>query len=343
MKNLALTSAIIATLACLSGPASAADIYAGNGIGFSNGNVNPATGASPTGPWVANIIFNKNDLKANAVTTVKTGDDITHKRQRADAAKNGNTQVMPKLKSMSWCDDGVKSLMSSTPESGKCYGWSMHSRWIVLDLNALKKAGLTNVWVSITAKKYDDGTASEVDSTGKSLPSDDDLVPALTVFQGRQDEGVHLHWFPSQFQQMSDFWAWKLTPFTGGATQSTGWSTAYMASGSLDSANVMGRVKLKADGQNYLTVAVGGDAKHATAAEKHDVNFQLDVVVSKTKPSSGGGSSSGAKFDKCGCEVGKTQWHASMNHCMAIDLCEPIAGTDDQCKTPAMCEKDGGR
>lgn len=335
MKTLRFTSAMIATLACLSGTASAAEVFAGNGIGFSNGNVNPTTGASPTGPWVANITFDKNDLKASALTVVKTGDALTHPRQAADAAKNGNTQVMPTLKSMSWCDDGVKSLMSSTPESGKCYGWSMHSRWIVLDFNALQKAGLTNVWVSMTAKRYDDNDG---------VTTDDDLVPALTVFQGRQDVGIHLHWFPSQLQQMADFWAWKLKPFAGGTTQSTGWSTAYMASGSLDSANVTGRLKLAPGGQNYLTLVVGGDAKHATAAEKHDVNFQLDVKLSKTKPSSGGGGgSSSAKFDKCGCEVGKTQWHASMNHCMAIDLCEPIAGTDDQCKTPAMCEKDGGR
>ncbi|MGZ8216163.1 hypothetical protein [Methylomagnum sp.] len=333
MKNLTLTSAMIVVLACLSGTANAAEVHAGNGIGFSNGNVNPTTGASPTGPWVANIIFDKNDLKANALTVVKTGDNLTHPRQAADAAKNGNSQVMPTLKSMSWCDDGAKSLMSSTPSSG-CYGWSMHSRWIVLDLNALQKAGLTNVWVSMTAKRYNDNDA---------VATDDDLVPALTVFQGRQDVGIHLHWFPSQFQQMADFWAWKLTPFTGGTTQSNGWATGYMASGSLDSANVTGRVKLKAGGQNYLTLVVGGDAKHATAAEKHDVNFQLDVKLSKTKPKSSTDNSGGAKIDKCGCEIGKTQWHPSMNHCMAIDLCEPIAGTDDQCKTPAMCDRDGGR
>jgi hypothetical protein len=321
--------------------AGAAEIYGGNGIGFSNGNVNPATGASPTGPWVANIVFDKTDLKKGEPVAMKTGDAITHPRQAADAAKNGNTQVVPTLKSMSWCDtDGVKSLMSSAADTSKCYGWSMHSRWVVLDFNALQKAGTTSVWVSMTAKRFNDNDA---------VATDDDLVPALTVFQGRQDLGVHLHWYPSVLQDMANFWAWKLTPFTGGATKSNGWSTAYMAppQTSMDSANVTGRLKLKPGGQNYLTVVVGGDAKHATAAEKHDVNFELDVALSRKAPKStgggDGGASAGGKLDKCACEIGVTQWHPSMNHCMAISLCEPIKGTPDECKTPEMCEKDGGR
>lgn len=48
-------------------------------------------------------------------------------------------------------------------------------------------------------------------------------------------------------------------------------------------------------------------------------------------------------LDLCACEIGITEWHPSMNHCMAISACEPLAGTADQCKTPEMCEEDGGR
>jgi hypothetical protein len=357
MKTRHLIPAVLAASAWMSGSALAAEVYGGNGIGFSNGTVNPSTGASPTGPWVANIVFNRQDVRAGASPAImKTGDNITHPRQAADAGKNNNTMIVPTLKSMSWCDDTntIKALMSpevaGRTESG-CYGWSMHNRWVVLDLNALQRAGLTNVWVSITAMKYSDG----VDDLDKNGNGDDDLVPALTVFQGRQDQGVHLHWFPSQFQQMADFWAWKLKPFQGGTTQSNGWATAYLESNSQNSANVTGRLKLRPGGDNYLTVSVGGDAKHkGTAAEiaklKHDVNFELSVRVSRSKPASamnsgsgGGGTSAGGSIDKCGCQVGVTQWHASMNHCMAVALCEPIAGTADQCKTPAMCERDGGR
>ncbi len=340
MKTRQLISPIAILLASASGSAGAAEIYGGNGIGFSNNTVNPTTGAPPSGPWVANIIFGKQDVKTGAApATIKTGDNITHPAQAADAAKNGNTQIVPTLKSMSWCDtDGVKALMTETIESGKCYGWSMHNRWMVLDFNALQKAGLTSVWVSMTAKRYNDNDA---------ITTEDDLVPALTVFQGRQDQGIHLHWFPSQFQQMASFWAWKLTPFAGGITKSNGWSTGYMAAGSLDSANVTGKLKLKPGGQNYLTVSVGGDAKHSDPKLKHDVNFAFEVTVSRKKPAtastSGGGGSAAGNLDKCGCEIGVTQWHASMNHCMAIAQCTPIAGTADQCKTPEMCERDGGR
>lgn len=328
-----------AFLACLApAAAGAAEIYGGNGIGFSNNTVNPGTGASPTGPWVANIVFSKLDAKKGTSATLKTGDNITHPDQAADAAKNSLTQIVPTLKSMSWCDtDNVKTLMADAGgvDASKCYGWSMHSRWVVLDLNALQKGGMGNVWVSITAKRYDNGDG---------VATEDDLVPALSVFEGRQDAGIHLHWYPSQLQTSPKFWAWKLAPFNSKASQSNGWATAYLAQGSLDSANVTGKFKLRPGGQNYLSVAVGGDAKDPD--NKHDVNFLLEVAVSKKKPASASnsGSNGGAGgIDKCGCEIGVTQWHPSMNHCMAIAQCTPLAGTADQCKTPEMCEKDGGR
>lgn len=350
MKKRNVIASIGAALACLSGAAGAADVYGGSGIGFSN---NPSQ-------FVANIVFNKTDVKNGASPVViKTGDDVTPAQQKG----LGTTITIPPTKSMAWCDPVSNPDIPSNTDINTCYGWGMFSKWVVLDLNALQKAGLTSVWVSVTAKRYDDGVATEADATGKTLPSDDDLVPALTVYQGRQDVGIHNHWYPNKFQK-NPFWAWKLTPFTGGTTQSNGWATAY-GPGSQDSANVTGRLKLKPGGQNYLTVAVGGDARHADAKLKHDVNFQLGVQVSRKSPSTGvdysslgggngssgggngggntGGNSAAGKLDKCGCQIGVTQWHASMNHCMAISLCTPIAGTADQCKTPEMCEKDGGR
>jgi hypothetical protein len=334
MKKRNSIASIGAALACLSGAAEAADVYGGSGIGFSN---NPSQ-------FVANIVFNKTDVKNGASPVViKTGDDVTPARQKG----LGTTITIPATKSMAWCDPVSNPDIPSNTDINTCYGWGMFSKWVVLDLNALQKAGLTSVWVSVTAKRYDDGVATEVDATGKTLPSDDDLVPALTVYQGRQDAGIHNHWYPNKFQK-NPFWAWKLTPFAGGTTKSNGWATAYMASGSLDNANVTGRLKLKPGGQNYLTVAVGGDARHADTKLKHDVNFELNVRISKkalgtSGGANGGGSSANGTLDKCGCQIGVTQWHASMNHCMAISLCEPIAGTADQCKTPEMCAKDGGR
>lgn len=330
MKNRnALSPLITVALACLSGSATAADVYGGSGLGFSN----------VASQWIANIVFNKQDLTSGTEVTIKTGDDLTPAVQK----EFGTRLIVPPTKSMAWCDPVSNPDIPNNTDIAQCYGWAMFSKWTVLDFNALQKAGVGSVWVSITAKRYDDGTAEEVGTDGKVLPGDDDIVPALTVFQGRQDVGAHLHWYPNKFQKQP-FWAFKLTPFAGGSTQSTGWSTGYFEQGNLDYANVIGKLKLKAGGQNYLSVVVGGDARHASASEKHDVNFLLSVRLSKKKPAAPGGSGTApGQLDKCGCEIGVTQWHPSMNHCMAISLCQPIAGTADECKTPEMCERDGGR
>lgn len=155
-------------------------------------------------------------------------------------------------------------------EPGTCYGSANGSKWTVVDLNGLQKAGLKSVWVTVTAKRYDDqdGTAT-----------DDDLIPALTVFRGRQDVGVHGFWYPNQFQESPDFWAWKLSPFhttTAKSDTSGGWATAHGADDS-SSASVSGQVPLKPGNQNYLTVALGGDARDGSSG--HDVNFELTVTV----------------------------------------------------------------
>lgn len=332
-KTLSLSALIAA--GCCSGAAGAADVFGGTGIGFSN----------VAGQWVINVVFDKTDLLATSPVSVHSGQDLTPTLQKG----NGVTLSVPLTKSMAWCDPSSNPANPTNTDFEQCYGWAMHSKWAVLDFNKLQQAGLKKVWVSVTVKRYDDGVAVETDSAGKTLPGDDDLVPGLTVFSGRQDMGAHLHWYPNKFQTEPAFWAWKLTPFAGGKTQSDGWATAN-GPGEQNSAHVMGLVTLKPGGENFLSVAIGGDARHATAAEKHDVNFQLDVQVSRKMPSLGGGSDNGGNgggaqgtIDQCGCVVGVTQWHASMNHCMAIALCEPIAGTSDQCKTPEMCAKDGGR
>lgn len=331
MKTRKVLPLAIAALTVLSGSASAAEVYGGSGIGFSN---NPSQ-------FVTSVVFDKADAKAGAAPViVKTGDDVTPPQQKG----LGTTITIPPTKSMAWCDPVSNPDIPNNTDFNTCYGWGMFSKWVVLDFNALQKAGMTSVWVSMTAKRYNDGVAQETDSKGKVLASDDDLVPALTVYQGRQDVGIHNHWYPNKFQK-TPFWAWKLTPFAGGATKSNGWSTGYMAGGSRDSANVTGRFKLKPGGQNYLTVVVGGDDKEPT--KKHDVNFEFDVSLSKKAPmtsNSGGGSKAAGSFDKCGCDIGVTEWHPAMNHCMDIAECKKIENNpNDHCKTPAMCTKDGGR
>ncbi len=329
MNTRIIIASLLATLGSLSAPAQAVDVFAGNGIGFSN-----KTLAESTGPWVANMVFSKQDLKSGTTGEIYTGQAVTPAVQSELATKGGVAQVVHPTRSMAWCDP------ASNPDGdtniANCWGWAMFSKWVVIDLNALQK-GNSSVWVTITAERYNDG---DEDTT------DDDLIPALTVFQGRQDVGVHLHSYPNKFQK-DPFWAWKLKPFAGGKTKSTGYSTAY-ATATEDKAEVTGRVMLKSGNNNYLTVAVGGDARHADASQKHPVNFKLKVKLSRKEPkSSGNGSNNQGLFDACGCTKGVDQWHATMGHCMAVGECELPEWKNGppgiRCQTSDECDANGGR
>jgi hypothetical protein len=178
----------------------------------------------------------------------------------------------------------ITNAAADSVSTGGCFGSALGSKWAVIDLNGLQKAGLRSVWIAVTASRYDDGIAEETDNQGHLQPGDDDLIPALTVFRGRQDVGVHGYWYPNQFQPNPKFWAWKLSPFySGTASNDTtgGWATAN-GSASNHSASISGKYLLKPGNQNYLTVAVGGDGRDGPAA--HDVNFELAVRVSRKPP-----------------------------------------------------------
>lgn len=276
-------------VAGLSGSATAAQIIGGTGLGF---NANPVV-------MVGKIIFNKKDLKADApAAVIKSGNNVGAPAQGAD----GNI-IVPPTKSMAWCDPATKGTPAG--DFSACYGWAMHSKWVLLDLNTLKDQGLSSVWVTITASRVADGTA-----TG-------DLIPAVTVFQGNQNEGAQLHWYPNRFQAASPFPL--LKPFNSG---NPGWDTAY-DNGDQSTATVTGKLTLKGGKNarnNFLTVAVGGDERNA--AQKHDVNFQLAVKLSKTRPTSPVSGPTHGSIDKYGCSVGTNCWHPQMGHCMAIPACD---------------------
>jgi hypothetical protein len=209
-------------------------------------------------------------------------------------------------KSMGWNDPASNpEVKGSTDIAKDGFGWGHNSRWYLVDLSQLA-AG--NYYVSVKAERYDDGQVNEVlpavlevkevkDANGiittkgvvgvpeKTLPEDDDLVPALTVWDGYQNRGSHLHWFPNKNQKTTTpFWAEMLKPETtlvGINTASKGFDTAF---GAADTgfAQVSGVIKLDATGKmaknnRYLTIALGGDDRNP--ANKHDVNYKLTVKV----------------------------------------------------------------
>ncbi|CAL1241374.1 hypothetical protein [Candidatus Methylocalor cossyra] len=275
------------------GSAGAAQVIGGTGIGYST---NPIT-------MVARLVFDKKDLKPGAAPlVVKSGDNVAPPEQQDMPI------TVPPTKSMAWCDPVSNPTERPVPtDFSKCYGWAMFSKWFLIDLSALKKQGVGAVWVSIRASRLEDQTALG------------DLIPALTVWRGQQNLGSTNHWYPNMFQTTPPFWAWKLTPFTGPGNQ--GWATAY-DSASKNTAAVIGKVPLKGGDKDYLTVAVGGDARHLDPKQKHDVNFQLAVSIAKKKPvQDSTPPPAGGKIDQYGCTVGATCWHPPMNHCMAVSLC----------------------
>lgn len=209
--------------------------------------------------------------------------------------------AIPPLRSMSWNNTQSNPDDKTTTDLTKGFGSALHSQWYLVDLSKLA-AG--TYYVSVKVERYDDGvaTANEIltpavlDTDGKTVKtpavyatlSDDDLVPALTVFNGYQNRGAHLGWFPNQFQTTTTpFWAEMLKPeatLVGANTGKTGFDTAF---GAADEgiAQVSGVMKLDSTAKGlkqsnrYLTVALGGDDRNA--ATKRDVNYKLTVKVHK--------------------------------------------------------------
>lgn len=218
-------------------------------------------------------------------------------------------------KSMGWNDTASNPDVKGATDIAKDgFGWGHNSRWYLVDLSKLSTG---KYYVSVKVERYNDGTKDEftpavaevpavaavVDDKGnvitpakaavpavpeKALPNDDDLVPALTVWDGYQNRGSHLHWFPNKFQKTTTpFWAEMLKPESAliGLGGDKGFDTAYArTTGDMDkTAQVQGTITLGAVGSSvaktnrYLTIALGGDDRNPAA--KHDVNYKLTVKV----------------------------------------------------------------
>lgn len=219
--------------------------------------------------------------------------------------------VIAPTKSMGWNDPANNPNLTDIQKSTATIendGFGSSSNWYLLDLSKLA-AG--NYYVSVKVERYDDGEEKEYTApsngiAAKLLPSDDDLVPALSVFYGYQNRGASLNWFPNKFQTTATpFWAEMLKPannplskkgsITYGLvgthdTANLGFDTAYKSTVGADNdiAQVSGVIKLAAPNKDfrkdfstnrYLSIALGGDDRIATA--RHDANYKITVKVHK--------------------------------------------------------------
>lgn len=195
---------------------------------------------------------------------------------------------IPPLRSMSWNNPQSNPDGIVKTDAANGFGSGAHSQWYLVDLSKLPSG---KYYVSIKLERYNDGQAVEVTpatatTAEQTLPSDDDLVPALTVFNGYQNRGISGSWYPNQFQEtQTPFWAEMLKPeklLLGSNTKQAGYDTAF-GSADADTAHVSGAIRLDPAGKvaktnRYLTVAIGGDDRN-NPQNKHDVNYKLTVKV----------------------------------------------------------------
>lgn len=288
----------------------------------------------------AQLVFTNEDAKPGGkILSVKSGDILLPAAQ-----KNSNITpyLIPRVKSSGWCDPSANP-NTLTKEYENCFGWSMYSRWFLIDLSKVS----STVWVQINVSRYKD---NDSDLT------DDDLIPAMTIWRGKQSQGKFGDWYPNQFQgfdnfgkplnndKFKPFWAWTLSPLSNISTNAS-WSSA-LESSNQKSVTIIQKVVNKTGDQDYLTIALSGDDQ--LGGNLHDVNFQLNVRISSKYPvtdlytedtsidsnnsvSGSGGQSS--MIDTYGCTVNVTCWHPQMDHCMDIPLCD-LAEYKGQCLCP---------
>lgn len=184
------------------------------------------------------------------------------------------------------------------------FGWGHTANWYLIDLTALA-ATVKAASVHVIVERYNDGVVTETSTSATgvvtTLPSDDDFIPGVTVWRGNQDKGTHTHWFPSRNQATkkfdgspgSEFWARKLSIPTSTVGRKTyelkgansgmvGWDTAYFTTAQ-NKAAVEGDFLLdkKDPSKNFLTLAIGGDARHDAANKKHTANYKVTIEVHK--------------------------------------------------------------
>lgn len=289
---------LLLILVSLTGLANASEIIIGSGV-----------------PYTARLVFKKSDINKVADSndknvTITSGDELLPENQ---ANSTLTAKPIPTVLSNGWCDPTANP-NTSTTDITQCYGRASQSQWFLLDLS---KLGKRKVWAQISLQKDENST-------------DDTLVPALTVWQGQQNQGLIDDWYPNRFQGYDvkgkpdnsvskAFWAWNLTPLNN-SPDNESWVTA-SNSDNPDKVTVTQRVKLKGGNSNYLTVIVASDNQEN---QNKNANYKLLVRLSRKKPTLIPGDTGlppPPKTDIYGCNIGLTCWHPQMNHCMAVNLC----------------------
>jgi hypothetical protein len=141
------------------------------------------------------------DFDNPGALSVKTGDVLPTIGIEGDRQDFNNDSQVDEVAVKAW-----RLPLSPSGAPTDDYGWSLNSRWSVVDLNGLAANGYTHAIVSITLQS--DTTVLE--GNGEHLHN---LIPALTAWKGVENSGTqgppNNTWYPngSSSDNWSDWWA----------------------------------------------------------------------------------------------------------------------------------------
>lgn len=153
-------------------------------------------------PYSGGIRYHLNfDFDNPGSLSTKTGDALPLIGATGNRQDFGNNGLVDEVAVKAW---RLPLTPSGVPAAD--YGWSLNSRWSVIDLNGLAAHGYSHAQVSITLQS--DATVPEGD--GEHLH---DLIPAITAWTGIETSGTqgppNNTWYPNgnSSTNWSDWWA----------------------------------------------------------------------------------------------------------------------------------------
>lgn len=213
------------------------------------------------------------------VLTAKTGDALPLIGVASDRQDFGGDGLVDEVAVKAW-----RLPLSPSGVAPGDYGWSLNSRWSIVDLNGLKAQGYNFAQVSVTLQA--DPTVPE--GNGEHLH---DLIPALTAWQGIETtvtQGPPSNiWYPNGYSSTN--WAdWWATDLKQSALAGKVWWAAD------DSANPVHSVTLTLPwlplngSSDFLTLVFGGN-RYDHPTQFNFANFKTTVAVQAAVPVPGAG------------------------------------------------------
>jgi hypothetical protein len=187
------------------------------------------------------------DVNAPGTLTATTGQALTQIGNPADRQDFNSDGLVDEVGLKAW--RGIIDPSGPVPEGQ--YGWSLNSRWSVIDLNDLAGGDPTQARVSITLES----------NTTPPVATDKVLIPAVTAWKGVETVGTASqanNWYPNGISSTnwSEWWAADLA---AGSLAGQVWAAADDSNNPAHTVTLTLPWMTLSDTDNYLTLAFGGN------------------------------------------------------------------------------------